>query len=166
MSWFTRAKSFVEKTPAAAADVEAEFDNIADSFNGLFKTGRVSASENLTLTTSYQDVPGASLSITPSVASRLLVWATADVQVGTPTQLSLGYAFVKLNVDGADRTEQMLRGYFGGAAVERQPLHQDYSITLTAAAHTIKLRSKMENAESATCYGTHTGFTYLLIPEP
>lgn len=164
MSWFTRKKSFVAKTPAAAADVEAEFDHIADGFNGLFKPGRVSASGDLTLTTSYQDVPGATLSITPTVASTLLVWATADLEGSTPTEIAVGKAIAVLNVDSADRSEQLINGFLSTSAILRETVGQSFSISLTAAAHTIKLRAKMEKLTSGKARETNTGFTYLLIP--
>ncbi len=71
--WYERAKAFAANTPAKAEDMEAEMDNIAEAFNGLFNGRSVAASGDLTLTGILQDVPGASASISVSRPSVLLV---------------------------------------------------------------------------------------------
>ena len=164
MSIFQRVKSFVENTEILAEDFEAEFDAIAEAFNGLFKPGRVSASGTLALTTSYQDVPGASLSITPAVPSLLLVLATANLELANPS--SAAEALATLNVDGSDRADKMRLTSIISAGLAGGTFTQGYDVSLSAAAHTVKMRAKRVNAESGACQEANTGFLYLLIPEP
>lgn len=166
MSLFERVQSFVEGTDADAEAIEAEFDAIAAAFNGLFEVGRISASSDLSLTSSYQDVPGATLSITPSVPSLLLVFAVADLEGSTPTEIAVGKTIAVLNVDGSDRSEQLINGFLSTSAIVRETVSQAFSVSLTAAAHTVKLRAKMEKLTSGKAHQTNTGFLYLLIPEP
>jgi hypothetical protein len=166
MSIFERVKSFVEDETITGENFEAEFDAIAEAFNGLFRAARVGASAELTLTGSSQDVPGATLSITPAVPSLLLVFATAEIETvvgGTGEQL----ATLSLNVDGVDRAEPILSGFpLVATTSQHETVGQDYCISLTAAAHTVKLRGKASGPFTSRVKEAGTGFVYLLIPQP
>jgi hypothetical protein len=144
MSWFSRKKAFEEEADILGVDFETEFDTIANAFNGLFKGDRVSASSNLLLTGGYKDVPGASVSITPSMSSLLYVWPVFVTTAGGVTGV--------VNVDGSDQ------------AYEANTV-QALCISLTAGAHTVKLRAKPIFV-GAELQKTNTGFTYLLVPDP
>lgn len=166
MSIYDRATALAEEEDIDAAPLEEEFDNIDEAFNGLFRADRVSASGLLTLTTSFADVPGASLSITTAVPSLLLVNAVADFEnllSAAGEQQSIGV----LNVDGTDRGEELISGFpIGAIQTARETVAQAFCISLTAGAHTIKLRAKCGGTHTSRAHFPGTGFTYLLIPQP
>lgn len=129
MSWFGRIRSFVEAGEILASDFEAEFDNIAEAFDGLFQAERVPASSTLTLTTSMADVPGTSHAITLARNSLVLVTAVASTVLGPSgpqaycLSLNKGAHTLKLrakkntvahlqeivlNVDGADQAQMVV----------------------------------------------------------
>lgn len=146
MSLFSRAKSFVEGAVISADDFEAEFDNIGDAINDLLPLGgRVNASEALTLTTAYQDVPGTSKTITAAQDSIVLVWIDANV-TGAISSYELA-----VNVDGTDQTP---------ATATETGL---YAVAVSKGSRTIKLRAK---ASGAGTVSTATSYIYLLIPNP
>jgi hypothetical protein len=166
MSWFSIPQAETAHTKAKAAPLSANFQAIEDAFNGLFKAGKVKSSGDLTLTTSFQDVPDATLSITPAIPSLLIVTATFDFD--SPNgQGRQGPFEGELNVDAASQVGEAI--YTGGVAAGdggRATVAQNWMVTLAAGAHTVKLRAKATPGLSDICRGTHTGFTYLLIPNP
>lgn len=99
MSWFTTPKSFAGGTKAKAAEVNEDFAAIAEAFNTLVQGGKITPSGDLSLTTSYQDVPGASKALTVPRSSLLYVWL--DV-VSEGTGEGGGIAEISVNVNGSD----------------------------------------------------------------
>lgn len=152
---------------AANAVEEAKIkDKAVTSRKAKLTAGIEPATGNLTLTGAFQDVPGASLAITPAVASLLLVTAVFDLEVHSEGPQV--YAVGGLNVDGEDEEETAVTGILppGNNIIIRQTVSQVYAIPLTAAAHTIKLRAKREGSVAAsnnTCIEDNTRFLYELI---
>lgn len=156
MTWFKRQKTFAEETEILADDFEEEFDEIAGAFNGLFSAGTVAANSGLVLTTSYQDVPGAVLSITPSVPSLLLV----NMSFGKEYEDKFAYATLKLDSAAEEAPAiVLLTNEFSGS--------QPFLLKLSAGAHTVKIRAKRaEVTGKVEIQEGRTRFTYLLIPNP
>jgi hypothetical protein len=120
-----------------AAILEAK---IADSAvtSRKFKptSGIVVASGSLVLTTTYQDIPGLSLEVTPAVASKLNVMTTS--LLGNVTE----GVHIGLKVDG--EAEDL-----GGiAATTAATITTVHAAALTAAKHTVKVRAKLAFAGS------------------
>jgi hypothetical protein len=155
-------------------------DGAITSRKAKLTAGVIAATENLTLTTSYQDVPGAVLEITPAVASILKVTAVFDLEVFLSTSdaaagqsvEALGNA--KLN-SGSELSqvarvkiiptgEQVGDPYAAGGV--RNTVVEIYAISLTAALNVIKLRAKRGAAGTASCYAAGTAFLYELIAAP
>lgn len=119
--------------------------------------GVKASSGDLTLTTSYQDVPGAALSITPVVASTLKV--TAIFEFG-PEGGASGEMLGTLRLDAEDQS-RVARG--GAASIgEKGTYSQIYALALTAAPHTIKMRAKRVGASGA-CLAAGTAFLFELV---
>jgi len=115
----------------------------------------------------YADVPGASLAITPAVASYILI--TAHWTVINDSSGVMGIAGL-LNLDAADLTSEKIPitiftstgGIYGG----RQTVSMSYKLRLTAAAHTIKMRAKdPTDLGFARCEADGTRFTYMLVAQ-
>lgn len=158
MTWFSRKKEFPEEADILGDDFETEFDAIADAFNGLFKADRVAASENWAISEiALSDVPGATLSITPSVASLLLVMAVVSGQATATTTIIEAV----VDVDGADQAAKIK---FTSPLSEQVSDSQVFCIALAAGAHTVKLQAKSNFP--AVGVAPYTGFVYLLIPDP
>lgn len=119
--------------------------------------GLVSASADLTLTTSYQDVPGATLEISPAVASSLKVTAIFRFM-----QHENGTARGTVQVDGVDQEGSAILTPYSGSTVMEATVSQVYLLPLTAAVHTIKLRARREAAEGQ-CFKQGSRFLYELI---
>ena len=139
--------------------------------------GRVSASGDLDLTGSYADVPGASLTITPMVESKLLVTASFDFKVdsfstGAPAYVPKIECIGSIKLDAAAESSTLAILEREESAAGDVPLMirvtcvQTYELTLTAAEHTIKLRAKSgfeAGTSYETCFKDGTGFTYILL---
>lgn len=180
MSWFSIPKSFAAKTLAKAAEVDENFEAVEEALNGLFGVDRVSASGDLTCTNSYQDVNGASLAITPPLASKLLCLATFDFEIAAGNKFAglWGKAFGALNVDGSDQAAKAVFQHrylntteTGNTPVARATVAQGYAVDLIAGAHTVTLRAKYETGEkgenhTVKAIAQGTQFLYLLIPDP
>ncbi len=121
--------------------------------------GQVVCSVNTTVNSaSDTDITGATLAITPTVSSKLLVWATFDIGSGALNDVYVGY----LDVDGVNQTRSAILE--ATSATDRKTVHQSWVVSLTAAAHTVKLQgARASGAGSATYNANHTGFTYMLI---
>lgn len=150
----------------AALDHALDDDNVASFTSAVLKlsVGRVQPSADVTLTTG---APGpktdlCSLSITPSVASKLLV-----VQhVAVAGSNGAGSAESWMNVDGTDRVDSSPPVASLGAIVTTG----DYTtlvaadvLDLTAAAHTVKLRARWNGAGIVSAQRQGSGFAYLLV---
>lgn len=128
--------------------------------------GSVSATASLTATTTPTDVAGATVTLTPSVASTLVVNAAVSFFI-TPAVASTTTAFARLMVDGVAQP-RLASKYFtvaaGGYGVGGTS-YQTWAIPLTAAAHTIKLQGYYTTSAGTpvVTIGTgDTGFTYAL----
>lgn len=117
--------------------------------------GIVAASEDLTLTTSYQDVPGATLEITPAVASKLLVTA-----VFAFSESSSGGASGTVNFNGEDQAIEARANADVSSASDTRA--QVYSLDLAVEKNTIKLRAKYLGAKGKALAGS-TRFLYQLV---
>jgi hypothetical protein len=153
--WYERAKAFVASTPAKAEDVEAEFDNIEEALNSLFPGGVARCSENLLLTpdTAYHDVPGTTVTLTPTVESKLFVVAVFDFICRIECRGTI-------NVDGSDQAAEAIADLESHATSP-----QVYAITLAPGSHTVKMRARRTaNIEFESILATDSGFLYLLVP--
>lgn len=140
---------------AASAVEEAKIKDAAVT-SRKFKptTGLVSPSEDLTLTTSYADIPGTERSITPSVASILKVWVNLYKTVSANEE-----ANAVLTVDGVDQSRiiRLLDNVEGAGGF------QLYAVSLTAAEHKVKLRAKRVGTGSATIDSSISCYLYELV---
>jgi hypothetical protein len=122
-------------------------------------SGLLTASGTLTATGSQQDVPGLSLSITPTVSSILLVWVTLDM--GTPANVSVNGFLV---VDGVTQPNAF------GLAVANNGVTTNglvevagvFRVPLTAAAHTVKVQAACASGTGAFVGIGNSVMTYLL----
>jgi hypothetical protein len=104
-----------------------------------------SASSGLTLTTSDQDVPGASITASPAGSETWVVLAIFNVKW---TTLSAGnYAQLKMALDGSAQTAI---GVFKGDAVGETCVAQVWRLAITAGSHTVKLVAK-KTASGGVC---------------
>jgi hypothetical protein len=167
------ADSVTSTKIAANAVEEAKVkDGAITSRKAKLTADVVEASGDLALTGAYQDVPGASLDITPAVASKLKVTAVWDLYVkGQDTSGVLGaQALGTLSIDGEDQSEQVEHGIeinsgFFGVFATRGIACQVYAIPLTAAKHTLKMRAKRGGPQvtEGKCFKLGTRFLYELI---
>jgi len=123
------------------------------------------ASANLgPLTTSYQDVAGTTLEITPVVASIIRIWATFGMQGQQLEGIENNEVFGIVNLDGVDQTAQYAWSNIiqKGEQIGSRSLVTE--LALTAAKHTIKLRAKKTGA-FATWFviGAATHYAYDLV---
>jgi hypothetical protein len=152
-------------------------DGAITSRKAKLTAGVVAASGDLTLTTSYQDVPGAALEITPAVASILEVTVVFDLEIVLPgTDIAaageagyLAEALGSLKVDSDAEQARIVRlsrkivSAAVGLDATRLTLSEVYALPLTAAAHTIKARAKKSANGSGKCFGSGTAFLYELV---
>lgn len=109
----------------------------------------------LTLSTSEQDCPSATVTFTTAGTSAVaIVHGTWDMEVptasGTTTNLGL------VSVDDVTETKQAL--FRGLANNDRATVSNTWRVTLSAGDHTIKLRAKKTGAGGTmTCNDVHTG---------
>lgn len=118
------------------------------------------ASGTLVLTTSQQDITGASITLTTATAGAVFVaTGTFDVNVTTAqaSQLAEGH----LDVDGVDQTPRALRDT---NAISRVTVTRSWRGTLGAAgSHTLKLRGvKTGTTNVVSMVTTHTGLTVVI----
>lgn len=159
MSIYERKREFIEDEDALADDIEVEFDGIAAALNSLVAGGVVSASEDLTLKNTTQDVPGAEVNLSPTVASKLLVVANFRVFCSGATIFE-GF----LRVGESDQSQV---AYLGETTTAETMASQIYVVDLAAGTHTVKLRAKAPSVSGAPkVRATHSRLLYLLIPDP
>lgn len=150
---------------AASAVEEAKIkDGAVTSRKAKLTAGVVSTAENLTLTTSYQDVPGATLEITPAVASILKVTAFFDLDTRENT-IAVGSIKVDAKAEEtiAARVSSGISLDVSTDLTQRAVTGQVWTVPLTAAAHTVKMRVKREGSGASNCYWVGTRFLYELI---
>lgn len=102
------------------------------------------ATSNLMLTTSAQDVPGATITLAAAGTYLILATFKFDATAGSSVSSCIGL----LTVDGVDQTGIAELGYFTNTERVRASVHQHWIVT-TAANKVAKLR-----ARKATDYGS------------
>lgn len=125
------------------------------------------ASSTLTLTTSEQDIAGATLTTT-SAASKALVVATFDFTIPDPSTTAV-ICLGKLSVDGSVQTKVAVRDLTGsssdpaggGGRSDRATIVQWWLLTSVLAGKIIKLRAmKTNNVTTAQAVTGNTGLFY------
>lgn len=145
-------------SPDGASQIASVVDDL-DAIAWLSRSvkldaGIKAASEGLTLTETTQDVPGAKLEITPAVSSKLLVIPIFEVTGSA----ALSFAgTVKLDAAADEANAARLANTTIGTTT------QVYVLSLSAGAHTVKLRAKRTNAEAATVSAPGTRFFHALF---
>lgn len=117
------------------------------------------ASANLTLSGSYQDIAGCSITFTPAVASVAVITGVFDL---TATSASTSTLLGELQVDGVSQTGNAV--FAGTANGQRGTVSRVWHVNLTAASHTIKLRASY-SAGSGTANATNTQLSYVLFSQ-
>ncbi|MGZ4559488.1 MAG: hypothetical protein ACXVGQ_00395 [Mycobacteriaceae bacterium] len=141
---------------AGVATPNPSFTAVIDGANPTM--GEVDASGNLTLTGSAQDVPGATITLTPTVPGKLLVVGTFDFSCTVAGEILSG----NLNVDGTAQTQAALMA----GSINRLAVTRHWTVSLTAASHTIKLQASRLSGTGTThsVNSIHTGFSYQFVP--
>lgn len=104
------------------------------------------------------DLTGATMSVTPAIASMAVVFGVFDFSGGSVGDLYRGV----LDVDGAN--EGALAIYDVAVVSSSLTLVQVWVFPLTAAAHTIKLQGRRDGgAGSCTVIATHTKLVLILV---
>lgn len=131
--------------------------------------GSVTASGNLTLTTTATNIPGATAVVVPTVSSSLLVhgafYLSGNLPNGSTAELE-----GLLALDGTPRTTvaKMYQSIAAGTttAVAAATVYQSWIVPLTAASHTITLQGRLGSLNSGGATGTaiaaNTTLTYIL----
>ena len=168
---------FVAHTTASADQVDQRFAplyaalnhglddaNVAALTSAVLKlsVGRVQPAANVNLVAGSVKTDLCSLSITPTVASKLLVFHHAAI-LGSS---GLGGVESWLSLDGTDRVDASPPVEAVGAIVssgEIATLAAVDVLDLTAAAHTVKLRARWAGPGTIVASRAGTGFAYLLV---
>jgi hypothetical protein len=128
----------------------------------------VVASSNLTMTSTFTDIAGTSLVITPTVASTIFIVGTFELNMATAAGLATQEVDGALNVDGVNQTR--IARFFnantagGTAQTFTVTVSQSWVLSLTAAAHTIKLQARAQGAfTSSSAVANSTAWSYMLF---
>lgn len=154
-------------TTAKIAELAVTESKIADAAvsSRKFKptSGLVTATAGSTvLEAAYKDIPGATLEITPAVASTLFVFASWDLNVNGGGGAGAD-AEGTISLDGVDQARPVKWGQGGATQIWIEvTMARCYRLALTAALHTIKMRAKIANG-AAEAVGERTDFFYLLV---
>lgn len=141
--WVTSSPLAADRLQRLAEDVHALYRNT--------QTGSVAATSALTLTTSNQDVPSASVSITLADAATRLVVAVFDFDVSVS---GVGVCVGDVFVDGAALPSEAL---FAAATTGRLTASVVNIVSLAAGTHTIKMQARKTVASgTATVSASHT----------
>lgn len=164
MSWFERKKDWAEEV-LTADDLNAEFDAVAAALNGIAQAKRVSSSESIQMV-GAKDVPGASVSITLSRPSLVIVSTNFHLDITTGAGSNKGYAVGYLNVDGSNQAVYPVLGCGQNMRVG-QTVGESYVLSLGTGSHTLKLRCEVNTEGPPTGgYCWNAGFSYLILPDP
>lgn len=176
MTLETSVYKFPSPVDAEAPNGPAEFLALAEKLEATKwlsqslkpTTGSKQATgSSLALTTSYQDITNTTLEITPVVASVIRIWAVFGFSA-----LNLGAApgegkvVGTVGLDAVDQTAPLAGGLqIGANSVFSGSFPANFSLALTAAKHTIKLRAKKETGgpESALMVPAFTHYIYDLV---
>jgi len=120
--------------------------------------GRASPSSNMSLTTSYQTIPGMSIELAPTTDQTYLLYLVVEFidQGGTD-----GYGVASLYVDGEQAP--------GGAALmdwdaDLGTVAQVYRVDLAAGEHTVEVRAK-SNQGGGQIWQWHTSLTWFSVSQ-
>jgi hypothetical protein len=139
-----------------ASSTRSALDGRYAGGNTVPTMGEVHATASQALGSTVQDLPGTTLTFTPTVAGKLLVIGSFDITCADAAGTVTGY----LNVDGTALTPVAVRAGWSGRAM----LTRHWVVPLTAAAHTIKLQAQCTGSTSENTWGTNTGFSYQFVP--
>jgi hypothetical protein len=143
--------------------------------------GEVSATEDLELTEAYADIPGATLEITPPVASILKVYARYCFEFKLPAE-TLGLVMGSVRVgEGSESKGAAVYGRGSSADITDVAMRRQTTITQTfrlklaaEKAQVVKLRARRSNnsfssakvrATITAAGGNLTGFIYELVSQ-
>ncbi|GEM_PF-3308551 len=149
---------FFDETNPTDACVVSVYDGAPTH---ALRSEQVVISSVLTLTTSWQDVPGCTKTFTPPVACRAIVIAVFCLRSETGTDV--GMLQGRLNVDGAG--ESLLAEAHIANAWSRFTVVQTYLKPLSVASHTLKLQAKKENGAGVAKCLWNTTMTISLLPD-
>lgn len=168
---------FTNGATADAEQVDARFAPLYAALDGALDDENVAAftSEVLKLTVGRVGLPTSdvtipigsvktdlcSVSLTPAVASKLLVLHHATISSGNVS----GFVRSWINVDGTDRVSASPPVAAGDGIIDAggASLFGVDVVDLTAASHTIKLRADWDGVAPLSALRGYTGFAYLLI---
>lgn len=132
------------------------------------------------LSTSYGDLTGATVTITPAVACHALITATWELQAESDNASNANSVTVeavgRLVVDGTGQEEARLNRRTFLAVDNSFPTRIDfygvrgtvtqvYRIPLTAAPHTLKLQAAINNGDFANSFCHQARFIYQLVAQ-
>jgi hypothetical protein len=167
MSWFSIPNAFKADTLAKSAQVNENFDKVEEAFNGLFQMDTVAGEgELILLTTNYQDVPGASVTLTPAIPSLVRIDVVFGFVIPGVT-LAFGQALGSIKVDSGSEQDRAAvlevpePAFPAGATVP-----QSYTLSLAAGSHTIKMRAKKGASGNVKVFPPTCSLSYLMIPDP
>lgn len=121
--------------------------------------GSVVTAGTYNLTTGWADVTGMSLSITPLVASTIIVAAVWDLNANGAAVVNDSVSG-RLDIDGTPQTDLVY--YIFRVGTSRATLGNIYVASLTAAAHTIKMQA-INNTAARGRVDVNTAMTYWLF---
>lgn len=139
-----------------------------DTTDGRLKqtVGLVTASSNLSLTGSYSDITGATVTFTPDVACYALVTAVFDLEIDNTNAIQVATGTLTVDGSAQTRTAVLAQNTNSGSNITpRATVTQVYRVPLTAASHTLKLQAMRTASGSATCYSANTNFLYQLVAQ-
>lgn len=125
----------------------------------IFTIGFASATAGLTLTTTPTDIPGVTYTATPSRAETWVVIGVIDFDASVAgTNVGVGQIVM-------DTTTQSSLITSTGKTVQRSTVSQVWVLSISAAAHTVKLQaSKTVNDGTHVANQTHSTLTVLRLP--
>jgi hypothetical protein len=145
-----------EQIASGAGIVGSKLASAAGAEITGFKVGVIAPSENLTLSSSYQDLPGSETKVTASITSKLLVVASFSFESGGVNEY-----FGNLSVDGVEQTPPAFC-VFGSNTKPAAP--QVWAVSVSAKELTLKLRSKsVGGAGTSKCLAANTRALYVLL---
>lgn len=165
---------------ATAAGVNARFSPLYTALNAALEprnfAAGFAAAQRATLTTPFNlseggpfDVTAMSLTVTPVVASTAIVHGVFDFNFN-PTTLDDATALGYLSVDGVAEGDLAASRFYCPSSGQRsrQTVAQTWVLSLTAAAHTLKLRAGYTRHSASYSGGiqadAYTSLTVFLLP--
>ena len=128
---------------------------------------QASGSAVLVLTTSYQDVAGTTLEITPDMNSTLRIWAVFGFQAQIVSGLEENYAYGIVNLDTVDQVTQFAQLGIASQGITLGQGALATALSLSASVkHTIKLRARKSGGGGVAVLGLQplaTHFVYDLV---